>query len=222
MLRAELLRWMTSALLGSQSMANPPETGSPAPREGVEPSWAHFVEGLRTFVGRRVPAQDADDVAQDALLKIHQSAATLRDPQRIQAWVYSIARYAIADYYRTHRRAEVADSLELEGMVDPSAAVAEKLATFDGDHSVHEEVLTWLRPTAEQLPAGYREALLLADFEGRSQRQVAETLGLSLPGAKSRVQRARRMLATELERCCSLELGAEGRVEDFKRNTCDC
>ena len=187
-----------------------------------EPSWAHFVDGLRAFIARRVPAQDAEDVAQDALLRIHRSAASLRDPQRVQGWVYSVARHAIADYYRAHRRVEVADALELESMADPNAGVAEKLATFSGDHSAHEEVLTWLRPTAEGLPEAYREALLLADFEGLTQRQVAERLDLSLPGAKSRVQRARRMLAAELERCCSVEIGADGRVEDFKRNACDC
>ena len=188
----------------------------------AQPPWEHFVDRLRAFIARRVPAQDADDVAQEALLRIHQSAGTLRDPQKIQAWVYSIARFAVADYYRVHRAVEVADSIELEAMADPSAEVAEKLATFRGDHSVHEEVLTWLRPIAMQLPEGYREALLMADFEGVTQRQVAEQLGLSLPGAKSRVQRARRMLATELERCCSVELGAEGKAEDFKRNNCDC
>ena len=196
---------------------------SPSSSEASSPpSWSHFVDGLRTFIGRRVPAQDADDVAQDTLLRIHKSASALRDPERVQAWVYSVARHAIADYYRTHRSVEVADALELESMADPSAGVAEKLATFRGDHSVHEEVLTWLRPTAEELPEAYREALILADFEGRPQREVAEILGLSLPGAKSRVQRARRLLAAELERCCSVELGDDGRVEDFRRNSCDC
>ncbi|MEM7356861.1 MAG: sigma-70 family RNA polymerase sigma factor [Acidobacteriota bacterium] len=196
---------------------------SPSTSEAsLGPSWDHFVEGLRAFIARRVPAQDAEDVAQDALLRIHKSATTLRDPQRVQGWVYSVARHAIADYYRSHRRIEVADALELESMADPSAAVAEKLATFRGDHSAHEEVLTWLRPIAEGLPSGYREALLMADFEGVTQREVAEKLGLSLPGAKSRIQRARRMLAAELEQCCSVELGADGRVEDFKRNACDC
>ncbi len=188
----------------------------------VEPSWGHFVDGLRSFIARRVPAQDAEDVAQEALLRIHKSVVSLRDPQRVQSWVYSVARHAVADYYRSHRRAEIADSIELDSMVDPSAGIAEKLATFKGDHSAHEEVLTWLRPTAELLPDGYREALLMADFEGRPQREVAEALELSLPGAKSRVQRARRMLAAELERCCSVELGAEGQVEDFRRNACDC
>jgi RNA polymerase sigma-70 factor (ECF subfamily) len=60
-------------------------------------------------------------------------------------------------------------------------------ASFGGDHSVHEEVLSWLRPMAEELPEKYRQALVLADFEGLTQRQVAESLDLSLSGAKSRV-----------------------------------
>lgn len=195
---------------------------SPSTSETPQPAWEHFVDGLRGFVARRVPAQDAEDVAQDTLLRIHKSASSLRDPRQAQGWVYSVARHAIADYYRAHRSLEVADSIELESTVDPDSGIAEKLANFHGDHSAHEEVLSWLRPTAEQLPEGYRQALLLADFEGHTQREVAEALDLSLPGAKSRVQRARKMLAAELERCCSVEFGAEGRVEDFKRNTCDC
>ncbi len=191
-------------------------------RSGAQPIWAHFVDGLRAFVAARVPSQDAEDVAQEALLRIHKSAGSVKNPQRTQAWVYTVARRAIADFYRSRRPTEVADSVELESVVDPSAAVAEKLATWEGDHSVHEEVLTWLRPIAEDLPPGYREALLMADFEGRTQRQVAEALELSVPGAKSRVQRARKMLAAELERCCAVELGAGGRVEDFERKSCDC
>ena len=192
------------------------------PDASAEPLWASFADGLRAFVAARVPVQDAEDVAQEALLRIHKNAATLKNPQRTQAWIYTVARRTIADFYRSRRPVDVPDSKDFEAMVDPNAAVAEKLATFAGDHSVHEEVLTWLRPIAEQLPPGYREALLMADFEGLTQGQVADALGLSVPGAKSRVQRARKMLAAELERCCAVELGAEGRVEDFERKQCDC
>lgn len=188
-----------------------------------EPAWTHFLGGLRAFVSKRVPAQDVDDVTQDALMRIHAGAPKLKDAGRTQAWVYSVTRHAVADYYRKHRLAEVADPLALESAVDPASGSVERLGRPGGDHSPHEEVLSWLRPMAEQLPAGYREALLMADFEGRPQREVAEVLGLSLPGAKSRVQRARRMLAANLDRCCSVELGPDGRVRDFRPNaSCDC
>lgn len=187
------------------------------------PAWTHFVGGLRAFVRRRVPAQDADDVAQDVMLRLHQRVGGLRDPGRLRSWVYSVARHTVADYFRGRRGlGEDGGAVEPTEVEDPRAAVAEHLGRFTGDHSVHEEVLSWLRPTAGLLPDGYREALLLADFEGMTQAKVAERLGLSVAGAKSRIQRARRMLAAELARCCAIELGAEGRVEDFERLECDC
>lgn len=192
------------------------------PERQAEPAWTHFLGGLRAFVSKRVPAQDVDDVTQDALMRIHTGAPGLKDPARTQAWVYTVTRRAVADYYRRHRSIEVTDSLALESVVDPGSGDGERLGRLGGDHSPHEEVLSWLRPMAEQLPPSYREALLMADFEGRTQREVAEALGLSLPGAKSRVQRARRMLAADLDRCCSVELGPDGRVQDFRPNTCDC
>lgn len=186
-----------------------------------EPPWTRFADGLRAFIARRTPPQDAEDVAQEALLRIHRSAASIRDPERLESWVFTVARRTIADYFR-QRPDNPPTELEPEKVAAPGAGAEQRLATFAGDHSVHEEVLSWLRPLAEELPEAYRRALVLADFEGHTQRQVAERLGLTLSATKSRVQRARRLLATELERCCSIELGAEGRVEDFRRNRCDC
>jgi len=199
-----------------------PETPSIEPSGEPTPAWEQFVEGLRGFVRRRVPAQDAEDVAQEALLRLHERVHRLRDPGRLRSWVFAIARHTVADYYR--RRDPLAgERLEPVEVEDPAAAVDEHLGRFPGDHSVHEEVLTWLRPTAEQLPPHYRDAILLADFEGVPQADVAERLGLSVPGAKSRIQRARRLLAAELARCCTIELGSDGRVEDFERHdACDC
>ncbi len=186
------------------------------------PRWQPFIDGLRRFIAGRVPAADADDVAQDALLRIHQSFATLRDLERTQAWVFGIARRTVADYYRSRKPTDVGTQVDPDTLADPGHGDDPGFATFDGDHSVHEEVVSWLRPIAEELPEKYRDALLMADFEGRPQREVADQLGLSLSGAKSRVQRARRMLAEDLERCCRVEVDAEGRARDFERNDCDC
>jgi hypothetical protein len=107
----------------------------PAPREV---SWERFVDGLRAFVARRVPHRDADDVAQEAMLRIHRGAGGLRDPERLQAWVYSIARHAIADYYRARPASEATEPVPPESVADPSAAVAAGFADFDGEHDVHE------------------------------------------------------------------------------------
>ena len=68
-----------------------------------------------------------------------------------------------------------------------------------------EKVLT-------ELAAEDREALELCDIGGMSQKAFAELKGLSLPGAKSRVQRARRRLREQLSVACQVKLDGAGQV----------
>jgi RNA polymerase sigma-70 factor (ECF subfamily) len=63
----------------------------------------------------------------------------------------------------------------------------------------------------------YRRPLIMADFEGHTQQEVADELELSLSGAKSRVQRARAQLGDLLKQCCEVEFGPEGRAQAFRR-----
>lgn len=181
--------------------------------------WRPFVDGLRSFIMSRVPSADAEDVLQDTLIRLHENASSLRDADRAEAWVFSIARRAIADYFRQEERRPVDPSVD-EPMVetDPSP---ENLAPYEGDHDPHEEVLSWLRPMAEELPEMYRRPLIMADFEGHTQQAVADEIGLSLSGAKSRVQRARTKLRDILTRCCEIEFGPEGRAVAFRRRETD-
>jgi RNA polymerase sigma-70 factor (ECF subfamily) len=63
---------------------------------------------------------------------------------------------------------------------------------------------------------GYRQAVQLSEIEGLPQQEVADRLGLSLSGAKSRIQRGRLMLKDELERCCRFEFDRRGNVMDYE------
>ncbi|PQJ35435.1 hypothetical protein BSZ35_13215 [Salinibacter sp. 10B] len=181
--------------------------------------WRPFVDGLRSFIGRRVPTADAEDVLQDTLLRLHEGTDSLRNADRAEAWVFSIARRAIADYFRQEERRPVDTSVNAPTVETPPSS--ENLAPYDGDHDPHEEVLSWLRPMAEELPEMYRRPLLMADFEGYTQQAVADEIGLSLSGAKSRVQRARVKLRERLMRCCEIEFGPEGRAVAFRRRRTD-
>ncbi len=183
-----------------------------------EAPWRPFVDGLRRFVKSRVPEADAEDVLQDTLVRLHEAADSLRDADRAEAWVFSIARRAIADFYRDRERGpdeEPMGRAPAEATDEPPPT--ENLSGYDGEHDVHEEVLSWLRPMAETLPEMYRHPLIMADFEGHTQQEVADDIGLSLSGAKSRVQRARVKLREQLQACCEVEFGPEGRAVAFRR-----
>ena len=67
------------------------------------------------------------------------------------------------------------------------------------------------QPTVPQLPED-REAILLCDIEGMTQAEYATRLGISLPGAKSRVQRARQRLKARLSEACRVRYDERGNV----------
>ena len=69
-----------------------------------------------------------------------------------------------------------------------------------------------LRAFIELLPDTYREAVRLHEVEGLTQREVSDALGLSLSGAKSRIQRGRAELKRLLLDWCHIELDRRGNV----------
>jgi RNA polymerase sigma-70 factor (ECF subfamily) len=68
----------------------------------------------------------------------------------------------------------------------------------------------------ETLPEGYRDALLLSEIQGLPLREVAERLNLSLPGAKSRVQRGRERLKSAFLDCCHFKFDCQGIPIDWR------
>jgi RNA polymerase sigma-70 factor, ECF subfamily len=183
--------------------------------EGI---WQELHTSLRAFIARRVPPEDVDDLLQDVFVRIHRGLATLAQRERVQAWVYQITRNTIVDYYRT-RGGPVGQGSE--------AALAELMAETPDDDEAHTaavrgELATCLEPLLRQLPNTYRDAVLLADFRGETQRAVAERLGLSVSGVKSRVQRGRARLRTLLQACCELEIDHRGSVVDCQSRGATC
>lgn len=81
----------------------------------------------------------------------------------------------------------------------------------------NEEVGDCLREMVQSLPSTYRKAMEMAEVEGVTQREVSERLGISLSGAKSRVQRGREKLKELLLDCCHVELDRRSNVTEYER-----
>lgn len=176
----------------------------------TEKVWETFHPRLKQFIFRRIPEeQSAEDILQDVFLKIHTRIGSLHDEEKLQSWIYQIARNAIADHYRAHKTTlDLSEALSL-----PTEPVAED--------DVVKELLPSIKAMVDNLPSEYREALILTEYEGLTQRELAERLGLSLSGAKSRVQRAREKLKTMLLDCCHFEFDRLGKVIDYQPK-CGC
>lgn len=89
------------------------------------------------------------------------------------------------------------------------------------DDDIVSELLPCIRAMVLALPEQDRQALILTEYQGLTQKELGERLGLSFSGAKSRVQRAREKLKQELLACCHFELDRRGHILDYYPH-CDC
>jgi RNA polymerase sigma-70 factor (ECF subfamily) len=167
--------------------------------------WSDVAARLRPFVAHRVPPSEIDDVVQDVLVRMHRSLPSLRDDDRFSAWMFQIARNAIIDTARK-RAAPVAAADVSEAAAEPPTGDDREAATaLAGCVSLF----------VAQLPSPYREAITLVELEGRTAREAAEMVGISVSGMKSRVQRGRAQLRELFERCCEIAVDARGKPTDF-------
>ncbi len=178
----------------------------------TEQVWDAFHGPLQQFIRRRVSDEvTAEDVLQDVFLKIHQRVETLKDVKRLESWIYQITRNAIIDSYRNSRPTTTLEAAEVLDM-------SEELP----DDDVVSELLPCVRAMVKSLPELDRQALVLTEYQGLTQKELAERLGLSFSGAKSRVQRAREKLKQQLLECCHFELDRRGHILDYQPRYHNC
>jgi RNA polymerase sigma-70 factor, ECF subfamily len=172
--------------------------------------WTAQRSELYGFVLKRVRDEAAaEDIVHSVLVKAYERRETLKEPHKLRSWLFQITRNTMIDHYRSQKPAELLP--EDLGVEEPE----------DGERA-ERELARCLVPLLDELPESYRDALKLAEVEGSTQREVASRLGLSLSGAKSRVQRGRQMLRKALFSCCSVELDRRGGVIGYEsKGRCD-
>jgi len=168
--------------------------------------WKELEPSLRSFIRSKVKDQhSAEDILQNVYLKIQAGHSGLKDPTKRIPWIYSITRNAIVDYHRESKK-NILVSQHRDELASDSEAQA----------NVMHEFSMCVPGMIGALPEKYREALYLVEIEGLSQKELAERLGISYSGAKSRVQRAREKLKELLLDCCHIDTDAYGNVIEYQ------
>jgi RNA polymerase sigma-70 factor (ECF subfamily) len=155
------------------------------------------------------------------LLRVHRNFGRLRHQDRLDAFAYEIARNAITDHYRAKARAREVPSppTTLAARIEADPNHEQQTA----DHDARQQLARCLEPLAQRLPPPYREALMLTDLGDLSQVQAARLTGLSVPGMKARVQRARAQLRELLTACCEVALDKRRQIAEVQRTgPCAC
>ena len=140
-------------------------------------------------------AQDAEEVVQDALCTVVRKIDSFRGESAFGSWLYRIV--ANAGYHKLRGRQRRGRELLLDEVLpafDGNGCHAAPVADWSprvNDPSVQAELRAALTSAIDELPAAYRTVLVLRDVEGRSNAEIAEGLGVSVPVVKTRVHRAR-------------------------------
>ena len=147
--------------------------------------------------------EDAEEVAQDTLMKVFENLDQLREPERVKSWVFRIARNNCLMKRRKSMFAP-AEVYSLDEMVQEDGASRPRFdpkdtAEFPDIQAFRAELRDALQTAIRNLPPLYRSVMLLRDVEGLSTDETAEILDISADTVKTRLHRARLALRTDLE-----------------------
>ncbi|HEX4005044.1 MAG TPA: sigma-70 family RNA polymerase sigma factor [Acidobacteriaceae bacterium] len=197
-------------------------------RTGEAPDVQRALELLRRTVlsfGMKVCGQqeDAEDTAQEVLVRALPYLARLDDPQALSAWLYTAAKNRC---WQGRRRATYRKAIALEGLIpddtelhalqltDP-AANPESAALSRQDHQMlHQAVLA--------LPPQYRIVLVLHDMEEMETEMVAKILSLQAGTVRVRLHRARLLVRKEMGKLLQRPSGPQRRKRSRVRRPAEC
>lgn len=165
-------------------------------------AWSACQHELLGFLRHRLGRpEDAEDLLQEVFIKALRQSSRFCAIENPRAWFFHVARNALAD------RLRVAHTM-IELPEDIPAPVSELAPVVD-------ELTQCLPRVLSELSSDDRLAISLCDIEGQPQQALAEHLGITLSGAKSRLQRARRRLKERMENACQVHYDDQGKVDGF-------
>lgn len=173
--------------------------------------WDHLHDSLLRYVKKKgVTAEHAQDIVQEVFLKVHDNVDTLKGRDRIVAWIFSIARNTVTDFYRKNG----------SGLVNIEYIHPCMESEDNTDMTI--EFTSCIHHFLPFLPKQSRDVLIRVELGDLSQKELADQLGLPYSTVKSRVQRARQRLRELIEECCVVEHDRFGNIIHYQKRTACC
>ncbi len=147
----------------------------------------------------RNPA-DAEDLLQDTTLRAYRGFASFQEGTNLKAWLYRILTNSFINTYRKRQR----EPKTVEGPDDVDEwFLFDRLGSLSVERSAEDDVLDRIpdadvKAALESIPENFRIAVLLADVEGFSYKEIAEITDVPIGTVMSRLHRGRKALEKAL------------------------
>lgn len=160
--------------------------------------WNTLRPKVTTLIRKKISdASEADDIAQEVFIKFWTNNPQVKDREKLQNWLLTVTRNTVADYYRRRSTRVIPE--------DEKSLVTEEGHT-DTDESRK------LIPIINSLPNKYRNILFLSEIAGLPHREIARQFDLTVSCVKTRVVRARKLLAERMKECCIFSYDKYGNI----------
>ena len=135
---------------------------------------------------------DVQDLAQEIFIKVWRNAAKFKGKSKFSTWLYRIVANHCINYRRRRRK----DHVSLDEMAEKGQTPEALRVEPDWEARYTAE---YVRKAVDELPDRQRMALVLSQFEGRSYKEIAEIMKVSLSSVESLIFRARSRLKQKLK-----------------------
>lgn len=184
----------------------------------IENLWVRIHEKLFSFILKHVKNEDhTHDIIQDTFIKVKTNINKLKNPAKVESWIFQIARNTLNDFFREQKKSFSNNEPIEEESVAPLVFANEEINV----KIQSQEFSNYAGLVVNELPEKYRRAVQMADIEGLSMKEIAEELNISVSGAKSRVQRGRKMIKEIILKCCEVNTDKYGNIIDYTPYSCN-
>ncbi|QOV89787.1 RNA polymerase sigma factor [Humisphaera borealis] len=162
--------------------------------------WPHLQNVLRTAKLICRDEVEAEDLAQETMLKAYRRIDCLREDDRVRPWLMAILRNTHIDRTRVHKHHELSlDEMEWDpAEADEQCWTEPKDCWDDPDSAIDGFSDSHVITAIKKLPRDIRWTLLLVDVEGMQDAEAAKVLDVPVGTVKSRLHRGRHMLRATL------------------------
>jgi RNA polymerase sigma-70 factor, ECF subfamily len=176
--------------------------------------YQEFHPKIHRYLARMLGDQAAEDIAQEVFAKVSRSLDSFNGISKISTWIYRIATNTGLDKLRSpsFKRSSEHTTLENFTETEDRNVWTGRTEPIVDQKLISKEMGGCVREFVDRLPPDYRTVLILSEFEGFKNREIADILEISIDNVKVRLHRARAFLKKELDNGCDFYHNEQGNL----------